>query len=398
MSSQKEKSQRPKAVRRTSRGPAGGPTEPRKPDPSKPVTLKAVAEYLGLSPATVSLVINRSPAADSIPPETHERVFAAARELKYRPNYLARSLRSQRSMSVGVLVREISEAYAAGVMSGIEDHLIREGYFYMAASHRLQANLLEKYVDLLRDRAVEGFILVATPITEPPPLPTVSVAGHLQLEGVTNVVIDHDHAAVQALSHLVDLGHKRIAFFKGQPDSADTEDRWQAILRAAERLGLEVYPELVYQLTSEPSGTEGYKEGYTIGRKLLSDGHPFTSLFAFNDVSAIGALRAFLDGGLRVPRDVSIIGFDDIETAAFLNPSLTTVRQPLREMGETAGRILLERLAGTSTYPDFVTLEPELVVRGSTGPPPPGGFRGRSLRRPELTAEAAAERSLSLQP
>lgn len=386
MASPKEKSQRPKAARKA---PGGS----RKPDPSKPVTLKAVAEYLGLSPATVSLVINRSPAADSIPPETHERVFAAARELKYRPNYLARSLRNRRSMSVGVLVREISEAYAAGVMSGIEDHLIREGYFYMAASHRLQPNLLEKYVDLLRDRAVEGFILVATPITEPPPLPTVSVAGHLSLEGVTNVVIDHDHAAVEALSHLRKLGHERVAFFKGQPESADTEDRWNAILRAAERLDLVVYPELVYQLTSEPSGTEGYKEGYTLGRKLLSDGHPFTSLFAFNDVSAIGALRAFLDAGLRVPKDVSIIGFDDIETAAFLNPSLTTVRQPLRQMGEMAGRILLERLAGTSTYPDFVTLEPELVVRGSTGPPPGGK---RSFRRAERPAEAAAERSLSL--
>jgi LacI family transcriptional regulator len=114
----------------------------------------------------------------------------------------------------------------------------------------------------------------------------------------------------------------------------------------------------------------GYKEGYSIGQKLLADGHRFTSLFAFNDVSAIGALRAFLDAGLRVPDDVSIIGFDDIETAAFMNPSLTTVRQPLVQMGETAGRILLDRLSGKATYPDFVTLEPELVVRGSTGPPP----------------------------
>jgi DNA-binding LacI/PurR family transcriptional regulator len=342
----------------------------------KPVTLKDVAEYLSLSPATVSLVINRSPAADSIPKTTHDRVFAAAKELDYRPNYLARSLRSKRSFSVGVLVREISEAYAAGVMSGIEDHLIGAGYFYMAASHRLKPDLLKEYINLLRDRLVEGFILVATPIDEAPPLPTVSVAGHKTLDRVTNVVIDHDHAAHQALGHLVELGHQRIAFFKGQPESADTEDRWQAILRAADSLGVEVKPELTLQLetlqleTDPSGGEEGYQEAYAFGQELLARKCPFTSLFAFNDVSAIGAMRAFLDAGLKVPTDVSVVGFDDIQSSAFQNPSLTTVRQPLREMGVMAGRILLERLAGTQTYPDFVTVEPQLVVRASTGPPP----------------------------
>ncbi len=342
----------------------------------KRVTLKAVAEYLKLSPATVSVVLNRSPVADSIPRETQERVFAAVRKLHYRPNYLARSLRGMRSLSVGVLVPEISEGYAAGVMSGVEGHLIHEGYFYLVASHRSQPDLVEEYLNVLEDRSVEGFILVAAQIATAPRLPTVAVAGHKKLEGVTNVVIGHERAAHLALSHLAELGHERIAFFKGHEYSADTEERWRSILEAADGLGIEVRPERTVQLVGDFtehifSAEEGYQEGYVFGQKLLAQNPDFTALFAFNDISAIGAMRAFLDAGLRIPEDVSVVGFDDIQSAAFHNPSLTTVRQPLREMGDIASKILLRRLAGDS-YPDFVTVEPELMIRASTGPPPNG--------------------------
>ncbi len=345
----------------------------------KRVTLKTVAEHLGLSPATVSVVLNDSPVADSIPRETKERVFAAARELKYRPNYLARSLRGKRSYSVGVLVPEISEGYAAGVMSGVEGHLVQEGYFYLMASHRSRPDLLEEYLKHLEDRSVEGFILIAAQLAEAPPLPTVVLSGHQRLPGVTNVVVDQDLAASLALTHLRELGHERIAFFRGAEGNADAADRWRAIVETAQSLGLEMAPELCLQLVGRSYGAvfspdEGYQEGYIYGRKLLAtvpEGRKrpdFTALFAFNDVSAIGAMRAFLDAGLKVPEDVSVVGFDDILGAAFQNPSLTTVRQPLKQMGETASEILLERLAGKSSHPGFVTVEPELVVRASTGP------------------------------
>ena len=343
---------------------------------SKRVTLKAVAEHLGLSPATVSVVLNRSPVADSIPKETKDRVFAAARELRYRPNYLARSLRGKRSFSVGVLVPEISEGYAAGVMGGIEEHLIKSGFFYLMASHRSRSDLLDEYLKQLEDRSVEGFILIAAHLETPPPLPTVVVSGHQRLPGVTNVVIDQDLAARLALTHLADLGHRRIAFFRGAEGNVDAEDRWRWIVKTAESLGLEVRPEISLQLVGRSYGAvfspeEGYQEGHAYGRRLLDEGLDFTALFAFNDVSAIGAMRAFLDAGLRVPEDVSVVGFDDILSAAFQNPSLTTVRQPLRRMGETAGEILLQRLENKDgPCPDFVTIEPELVVRASTGPAP----------------------------
>jgi LacI family transcriptional regulator, galactose operon repressor len=344
---------------------------------TKAVTLKDVAESLQLSPSTVSLVLNRSPVAESIPEETQNRVFAAARELNYRPNYLARSLRRQRSHSVGVLVPELSEGYAAGILSGIEDHLVLHGYFQLVTSHRDKAHLVGEYLDMLQDRSVEGFILVATPIDASPVLPTAAIAGHRKLDGVTNVVIDHDFAAKLALAHLTELGHERIAFFKGQATNADTEDRWRANLEVADAFGLEVHPDLTLQL-SDAAGPQvfpkeqGYEEGYAFGQLLLDRGVDFTALFAFNDTSAIGAMRAFLDAGLRVPEDVSVVGFDDIQSAAFQNPSLTTVRQPLAQMGEIAARSLLQRIASGDSKPESLTVQPQLVVRDSTGPPSTG--------------------------
>ncbi len=341
---------------------------------AKRVTLKQVAESLDLSPATVSLVLNRSPVADSIPPATHERVFAAAEKLGYRPNLVARSLRRQRSFSVGVLVPEVSEGYASGVLAGIEDHLMAAGYFYLLASHRSRHDLLEEYVNLLKERLVEGFVLVNTPIEEAPGLPAVAVAGHRDIEGVTNVVVDHQRATELGVGHLAGLGHREIAFFKGHPHSADTDDRWQGIVEAAASAGLEVRDEAVLQLGAAVDGRtfapeEGYEEGYAYGRRLLDSGVDFTALFAFNDISAIGAMRAFSEAGLSIPGDVSVLGFDDIHGAGFHRPALSTIRQPLREMGATAARHLLARLGGESS-PGQVTVEPELVVRASTGPPP----------------------------
>src|SRR5246127_1996621 len=149
--------------------------------------------------SAASLVINRSPAAKSIPHRTQERIRQAARELNYRPNFMARSLRAQRSFTVGVVVPEISDGYAALVMSGIEDHLLEEGYFYFVVSHRHRADLIEEYPRLLQQRAVEGLIAVDTACQKGVQIPVVSVSGHREVEGVTNIVLDHALAAHLAL-------------------------------------------------------------------------------------------------------------------------------------------------------------------------------------------------------
>jgi DNA-binding LacI/PurR family transcriptional regulator len=332
---------------------------------AQPVSLKFLAEHLGLSPATVSLVINRSPAAKSIPHRTQERIREAARELNYRPSFMARSLRAQRSFTVGVVVPEISEGYAALVMSGIEDHLLEAGYFYFVVSHRHKEDLIEEYPRLLQQRAVDGLIAVDTRCPDGVPIPIVAVSGHRDVPGVTNIILNHARAAKLALEHLTQLGHRKIAFIKGQVFSSDTQVRWEAVQGAAKNLGLEINERVVGQLEGESSSPE---LGYEVTRKILAANEPFTALLAFNDISAIGAIRALRESGRRVPGDVSVVGFDDIQSAAFQNPGLTTVRQPLRKMGMIAAETLLKRINAPSKtpYPKTITVEPELIVRAST--------------------------------
>lgn len=334
---------------------------------STSISLKELAQHLGLSSATVSLVINRSPGAKSIPNSTQERVRQAARELNYRPNLMARSLRQKRSFTIGVVVPEVSEGYAALVLSGIEDHLLQEGYFYFVVSHRHRPDLIEEYPSLLQQRAVEGLIAVDTVLTEPSSLPAVAISGHRQVPGVTNIVLDHNLAAHLALEHLQKSGHSRIALIKGQDFSSDTESRWRALHTVAKQLGIVIYDKLTIQLDSDSPSPE---VGYVVTRKLLERGEPFSALFAFNDISAIGAIQALRESGRRVPEDVSVIGFDDIQSAAYQNPGLTTVRQPLRQMGVIAAETLLDRINSPrqADYPREIIVKPELIVRASTAP------------------------------
>jgi DNA-binding LacI/PurR family transcriptional regulator len=336
-----------------------------RPASTSSISLKVLAEHLGLSSATVSLVINRSPGAKSIPASTQERVRAAARELNYRPNLMARSLRQKRSFTIGVLVPEVSEGYAALVLSGIEDHLLQEGYFYFVVSHRHRADLIEEYPSLLQQRAVEGIIAVDTVLTAPSELPAVAISGHREVEGVTNIILDHNLAAQLALEHLQKSGHTRIAMIKGQEFSSDTEIRWRALHCVATQLGIDIHEQLTIQLEGDSPSPE---VGYGVTRKLLERGVPFTALLAFNDISAIGAIQALRESGKRVPEDVSVVGFDDIQSAAYQNPGLTTVRQPLRQMGVIAAETLLTRVNSPrqSDYPKEIVVKPEFIVRAST--------------------------------
>ena len=330
-----------------------------------PISLKQLAGHLGLSPTTVSLVLNQSPLAGSIPETTKKRIFDAAKGLDYRPNLVARSLRAQRSLTVGVMVPELSDGYSAMVLSGIEDQLFRDGYFSLVASHRHQHNLIKHYPDLFFQRRVEGIIAVDTPYDGRLPIPVVAVSGEHDVEGVSTVKLDHKRAALLALEYLKGLGHEAIAFIKGQEFSSDTHLRWQAIESEASTLGIRIRPQLVAQLEGDSPSPE---PGYVAGQQLLATGRPFTALFAFNDVSAIGAIRAFRESGLGVPDDISVIGFDDIYNAVFFSPALTTIRQPLREMGKLAAALMLKRISGGSRapYSKEIVVEPELVIRQST--------------------------------
>lgn len=331
---------------------------------AQPVSLKQLAAHLGLNPATVSVVLNDVPGR-TIPQVTRERIKTAAREMNYQPNLLARSLRNRRTLTIGILVPELGDGYHTQVMSGIGDQLINAGYFYFTAHHRHRKSLIEEYTRLLIGRGAQGIIAVDTLLEHPVSVPIVAVAGHRHVKGITNVVLDHTRAAELVLNHLYSLGHRRIAFMRGQPFSSDSETRWDALVSVAAELKLEIDLQLVVELDRDMSSPE---LGYPVVEQLLATGRPFTALVAFNDISAIGAIRALQDANLRVPADVSVIGFDDISAAAYTMPRLTTINQPLAEIGRVATQTLLNRIHKTAEPGDEITVEPKLIVRESTGP------------------------------
>jgi DNA-binding LacI/PurR family transcriptional regulator len=340
------------------------------------VNLRMLAEHLELSQTTVSLVLNNSPSAKSIPQETRQRVMDAAKRLNYRPNYFARSLRQSRSMSVGVLAPDLSEGYFTRVMSGVVHELTSAHYFYFTACHDWNKDLIEQYPRMLVERAVDGFLLLNTPAEGiQVPVPVVAISAHSPAPNVTNIVLDHHSAVEQALKHLYDLGHRNIAFMRGPRAIPDSEYRWEAIQEVAREMGLKIDPANVIRIDAEGwSMKTGYHPmapeiGYRPMKVLLEKHRTFSAIFCFNDIAAIGAIRALKDAGCSVPQDVSVVGFDDIQSAAYSTPSLTTVRQPLTEMGSRGAQVLLDRIVNREKeYPAEITMEPELVVRESTAP------------------------------
>src|SRR5579871_1284829 len=223
------------------------------------VTLKAVAQHVGLTPGTVSAVLNDAPSARSIPQETKNRIHAAARELNYKPNFFARTLRNKRTYTIGVIAEEIGDSYGSAVVSGIEQYLRKHDYFFLTVAHRHDPELLNRYSQILSERGVEGIITVDTTVQEMPTLPTVAVAGHKRVKGVTNIILDHHKAAVLALNHLQSLDHERIAFMRGSPVSSDSKDRWDGICQVAAQLGIIIDDELTVQIESDdPTPMLGY--------------------------------------------------------------------------------------------------------------------------------------------
>src|SRR6266700_3247398 len=325
------------------------------------VTLKTIADHLGLTPGTVSAALNNSPAARSIPEHTKNRIIEAAQALNYRPNFFARTLRLRRTYTIGVIAEEIGDAYGAMVISGIEEYLRKNDYFFLTVIHRHDPKLLQTYAQMLLTRGVEG---------------------------LTNIVLDHKRAARLALEHLRDLGHEEIAFIKGQPFSSDSGVRWSAICEAAQELGIRIRPELTVQL----EGTDSTPAiGYPFAKQLLARKHPFTALFAYNDISAIGSIWAIHEAGLRVPQDISVVGFDDIPGAAYANPGLTTVGQPLIRMGQIAAQTVVDQIEGRGEYVPEIAIEPEFVVRESTGPAPIRQLRSIAGGAPHLQQSYPAE-------
>jgi DNA-binding LacI/PurR family transcriptional regulator len=331
----------------------------------KRTTLRSLAEHCGVSKAAVSYVINGSPGAKRIPRQTQELIREAARKLNYRPNHLAQALSRKRSRTIGVLIPEITEGHASLVLAGIDDHLNQQGYFYFVVSHHHRGQLILEYPQLLVQRGIEGLVVLDTAISVPVRVPVVAVSTFGEIPGVTNILMDHAHASMLLFDHLSGLGHQRIALITQRKSSSGIASRRESILVAAEAHGIELRNRLVVEVDSSQNLPE---VGYEATQQLIGSGEPFTALLAFNDIVAIGATKAMLEAGVRVPEEVSIVGFDDVQSAAYQNPPLTAIRQPLRKMGSISAEKLLARIDEPSSVADSksVILEPELVVRTSS--------------------------------
>ena len=345
------------------------------------VTMRDVARESGFSPTTVSIALNDAPLARYLPAETKTRIKQAARKLGYRPNPFARSLRSRRSQSIGVMVSDVTDPYCSLVLRGIENTLYERSYVPVFADTHNDPARFERYLEMLLDRRVEGLIIVANWLfldinvlgdLERHEIPTVVIGRELETSPIASVIPDNEAGASAALEHLYGLGHRDIAFICGHGALADSCARWNGSRSFADAAGLRLDPTLIADLAESANPASGFDGGFDLANELLSRGRRFTALVAFDDLTALGAIRALLTAGVRIPDECSVIGFDDVAAASLCTPPLSTIRQPLEKMGAAAATILIDDIGAAADARTAACHREtvELVIRSSTGPAP----------------------------
>jgi len=336
------------------------------------VTLKDIAREAGVSHSTVSRALHNNP---MIPPKTAARIRKIADELGYVPNTVASGLRRTHSKVLGVLARRIDDAFLAEVLQGIEDILYAEGYgLFLATSHRDPER--EKTIFRnMSERRVDGVIVCSTEVDEEHlrqlsefGVPTVLINNQAATDMAHSVCHDDEGGGLALTRHLLELGHRRIAYLGHSGTGRTTQERLQGYKQALKQAGLPFCPEHV------AAGPNGTAEGGTIGmNKLLAVEVRPTAVVCFNDIMAIGAMHAVRQAGLTVPEDCSITGFDNIPLSQYVNPPLTTFHQPRYELGAEAAEMMLRLLSRRNKKLDaaeIISLRGRLVVRTSTAPPP----------------------------
>jgi LacI family transcriptional regulator len=344
------------------------------------ITIRDVAEESGFSVTTVSMVLNAGPSAERISSRTRTHIWKVATRLGYRPNLFARSLRSQRSQTIGVIVFDITDAYCTQILRGIETHLRPTGYFPVTTDSQNDRSQFQRCVDLLLGRRVEAIIAIGNPVYLDTPLvgelsersiPVVVIGRELQRAAVSSIVVDNEAGTRQSLQHLYELGHSKIAFIKGPKIFVDTQQRWRGLESFAQDVGLKIDPNLVVEIKGRNSS---YVEGCELTEELLARNRDFTALVAFDDLTACAAIRALTKAGRRVPKDCSVVGFDDLPSSAFYNPPLTTVHQQLETQGSLGAEIIQELIQAAiekRVVPlKHLKVSPKLMVRDSTCPAP----------------------------
>ena len=332
----------------------------------KRASIKDIARLAHVSHSTVSRALRGSVL---ISEETAGRIRRIAREAGYTPSAAARSLVTRRTETIGVVVTNIADPFVAGVVSGIEEVASEKGHSVFLANSHADPEREVRVVQSFEERRVDGIIVTSSrvgamyvPLLSRMRVPIVLLNNQHPSEFVHSVMIANAEAAFEATRHLVGLGHRRIAYLGDRHGHQSDTERFSGYRRALGEAGLPFEPELVVHGDGKPEGA-----GPAMAHLLALPQRP-TAVFCYNDLTALGAMREVFARGLRIPADLSVVGFDDLYISRYLNPPLTTVRQPMRQMGRMAMETLLDLVSG-GRRDHNLKVPGELIVRESTAPP-----------------------------
>lgn len=364
------------------------------------VTIVDVARTSGFSTSTVSIVLNDAPLARHLSAQTREHIRKTALNMGYRPDAFARSLRSRRTHTVGIMLFDLSDPFCTLILRGIQRTLYPTTFLPVIMDAQNERKQFERYLEMLVEHRVEGLIVVANWLfgefdllaaIEKNKIPTVGVGRDLTAINIRSVQVDNEAGGYAAAKHLHELGHRQIAVIRGPDELADSARRWDGIQRFASEAGLRLDSRRVVQMPAAVDPSSGFDGGLRLTSELIQSGVDFTAILAFDDLTALGAIRALRQSGRTVPGDCSVIGFDDVPAAAISSPGITTIHQPMEEMGElvanwtlnsirlgretsqeptaqTTAEIAAKTAADTTQDCALHLLPPTLIVRDSTGP------------------------------
>jgi LacI family transcriptional regulator len=341
------------------------------------VTLSDVARATGFSVSTVSITLSEAPLSANVAASTRAIIRKTAAKLGYHPDARARSLRKRNSGTIGILVFDLSDPFSMPVVQGIHSGLQDTDYLPLVMDAQTERKVFDHSLRLMLERRVEGVIVIASWVFDESGLLDDAQKNSVQLlivgrdltqRNITSYLLDNDEGGALAMSHLLDLGHRRIAVIRGPDEMFDSAPRWRGVLRAAKSRDIDLDTKLVMQLPSIGTTEDAFESGRAFAHELVKKRRVFTAVLAFDDMTALGVMRGLAEAGVSVPDACSVIGFDDVLPARVVTPALTTVRQPMREMGQQAIQQMLTTLkdgnAGTKAARFFCT--PELVPRSST--------------------------------
>lgn len=360
------------------------------------VTLSDIARACQLSVSTVSIVLSEAPLSQHVAESTRQRIQATAKRLGYHPDVYARSLRRRRTQTIGVLAYDMSDPFCIPVVRGIEEGLQEAQYFSLLVNAQTERKLFDKYLHMILERRAEGVIVIASWVFEEANLladieknrvPVVIVGRDLTERRVTSVLVNNHAGGAMLMCHLDSLGHKKIAVIRGPQEMFDSVPRWEGIQQSAVAAGIKLDPKLVYQLPNSSDSSTSFEDGRRFVGEMLASGRKFTAVAAFDDLTALGVVRGLADAGLQVPDDCSVVGFDDILPAAVSTPGITTIRQPLHEMGLLATERILRAISQgqgkEARGAGLHILQPKLVVRASSAPPRGAEKQARKTSKPK---------------